>query len=138
MAKLWEDIKKFVKDGANVAAERFEEETTLWKIHREMVGFKKESDKKKMELGGRVYELVKENAKVDLNKDQNIKTLTREIDEWLKKAEEKQKEYDAYKDETGQKRGQKDTTETPKVTVVDAKPVDAEPVEAESDPDENK
>jgi len=142
MANLWEDIKKFVKESATDAADRIEEETTLWKIHREITRFKKDADKKKLELGGRVYELIKENPDAKLKGDATIEALLKEIDGLLQQALEKQKEYDQVKAESTQKRekASEEKSEAPKEkpqpeTSAEAEPVDAEVVEV---PEEKK
>ncbi|GEM_PF-2400266 len=104
MAKLWEDIKTFVKKGASIAAERIEEETSLWKIHREIAGFEKDVEQKKIEIGGHVFELVKNNPKATIKVDEKVSTLVKEIEELAARIAEKQAEYEEVKKQSTEKR----------------------------------
>ncbi len=103
MAKLWEDVKTFVKKGATIAAERIEEETTLWKIHRDISGFEKEVEHKKIEIGGHVFELVKQNPKATIKVDEKVSTLVKEIEALITRIAEKQAEYEEVKKQSGAK-----------------------------------
>lgn len=115
MANLWNDVKKFVKDSASLATERFEEETALWKIHREMVGFTKAADKQKLELGGTVYEMIQANPDVDIKKDEKISSLVKTIEDALANAAAKQKEYNDVKAEAAAKKQTSQTDAEPQV-----------------------
>lgn len=111
MAKLWEDVKSFVKKGAAIAAERIEEETTLWKIHRDITGLEKEVERKKVEIGGHVFEMVKNNPKATIKVDEKIATLVKEIEASLAQIAEKQAEYDEVKKQSAEKRATPATEE---------------------------
>lgn len=104
MAKLWEDIKTFVKKGATVAAERIEEETTLWKIHREIAGLEKDVESKKIEIGGHVFELLKQNPKATIKVDEKVSTLVKEVEKLITRIAEKQAEYEEVKKQSAAKR----------------------------------
>ncbi|MBN2093344.1 hypothetical protein JW964_27215 [candidate division KSB1 bacterium] len=103
MAKLWEDVKTFVKKGAAIAAERIEEETTLWKIHREIANFEKDVERKKIEIGGHIFELVKNNPKASIKVDEKVATLVKEIEALNTQIAEKQVEYEEVKKQSGEK-----------------------------------
>lgn len=118
MANLWEDIKKFVKDGANTAVDRFEEETTLWKIHREISNFKKAVDAQKLQLGAHVYETLKTSPESNLNADEKLTGFLTEIDNLLEKVAEKQNEYDEFKKTAEAKRTHSDSESIPEAEVV--------------------
>ena len=104
MANLWEDIKKFVKDGATAAADKFDEETTLWKIHRDISNLKKSVDAQKMQLGAHVYDILKTSPETNFTEDEKVNAFITEVDNLLKKVAEKQDEYDEFKKVTEAKR----------------------------------
>lgn len=106
MANLWDDVKKFVKQGATAAVDRIEEETTLWKIQREISNLKSAVDTQKMQLGGYVYEMLKTTPETQFATDEKVTSFLAEIDNLLAKAAEKQAEYDEYKKEADSKRTQ--------------------------------
>ena len=60
MEKLWDKIKKTVIDGVTVAAEKTEEYTKLGRIKIEILNTKRKISVQFTELGGIVYEAVKE------------------------------------------------------------------------------
>jgi hypothetical protein len=106
MANLWDDVKKFVKEGANAAVDRIEDETALWKIHREISNLKSAVDAQKTQLGAYVYETLKTSPETQLNADLKVSGFVTEIDNLLEKAAAKQNEYDEYKKESESKRTQ--------------------------------
>jgi len=112
MAKLWEDIKSFVKKSATEAADRIEEEKALWTIHREIVALQKDVETKKIELGGRVYDLVQAEPEVDLKKDEKNIELVKDIEMLLEKIAAKQKEYEDVKLQAAEKNEEEQTSES--------------------------
>ena len=54
-SKLWEDVKKGLKETVSYAAEKTEELTTIGRIKMDVVGLKRTMESKHKELGKLVY-----------------------------------------------------------------------------------
>ncbi|MCK5740398.1 hypothetical protein KAH55_14510 [bacterium] len=108
MANLWDDVKSFIQKTTDKASERFDTETTLWKMHRSIVTLQKEVETQKFELGKKTYDQLKAEPGTDISKKSDVTELVSKIDDLIKQIDEKQKEYDVFKTENEEKR-----TDTP-------------------------
>ena len=92
MANLWEKIRKSVLEGASVAAEKTEEYTKLGKVKLEILNTKRKISKTFTELGGIVYDSVKEGKSkevMDSSKVENLIKTLKELEADLAKNEKK-------------------------------------------------
>lgn len=112
MANLWDDVKSFIQKTTDKASERFDTETTLWKMHRSIVTLQKEVETQKFELGKKTYDQLKAEPGTDISKDSVISDLVTKIDDLIKQIDEKQKEYDVFKAENEQKQADAPKDET--------------------------
>lgn len=90
MEKLWEKIKKSVMDGVTTAAEKTEEYTKIGKAKLDILAVKHKITKNFTELGGLVYDSIKDNKGDDLLKSDEITAVIKrlnELDEELAKRE---------------------------------------------------
>jgi len=107
MEKLWEKIKKSVIDGMTTAAEKTEEYTKIGKAKLDVLAVKRKISKNFAELGGLVYDAVKEKKDEEILKSEEIKSLIealKELDGELEKKEaaleELTKKEEAEKEES--------------------------------------
>ena len=126
MTNLWDDVKSFIQKTTDKASERFDTETTLWKMHRSIVTLQKEVEAQKFELGKKAYEHLKTEPSKDISKNTGITDLVAKIDDLLEQINEKQKEYDTFKAGTEQK--QADAAEDVAEKTEPAPEVEAAPV----------
>ncbi len=105
-SKLWQDVKKGLKETVSYAAEKTEELTTLGRIKMDIVGIKRTMDNKYKELGKLAYAKFVQGDKLDMNANEearvilqtlatlaaDLKNKEAELAEVGKKSEEDQKE----------------------------------------------
>ena len=89
-SSLWEDIKRTVKEGVSVAAEKTEEYTKVGKVKVEILNIQRNLDKAYAELGEEVFGLFEKGKKTDVAESAKVKKLIAAVKE--KKAELKKKE----------------------------------------------
>lgn len=92
--KLWEDVKKGLKDTVNFVTEKTEELTSIGKLKIDIAGLKRKKDKKFKELGNLVYTKLEKEEGLVLDSDDAVKTITAEIESLGKELNEKEKELD--------------------------------------------
>lgn len=104
---FWDDLVNFFKKGVSTVAKKTDEYTKIGKIKVDIIGIKREVDKKLSDLGGRTYQLIVEenNTKIASNEDvktilDNIKDLNQKLDD---KKDELQQVREEYARETGQR-----------------------------------
>ena len=102
-SSLWEDIKKTVKDGVTVAAEKTEEYTKIGKLKVDILTTNRSIDKTFTELGRAVYDFAKGKKKGDVIKTENVKSLFKKIDELKAILQKKEEEIEAVKKEGDEK-----------------------------------
>ncbi len=99
MGTFWEDVKKTVKQGLSVAAEKTEEYTRIGKIKVDIMGIKKDIDKTYREIGKCVYELIKNKKAASIAKDETILDLKKKVDTLKKNLVEKEEEIEQIRKE---------------------------------------
>jgi len=90
MEKLWEKIKKSVIDGMTTAAEKTEEYTKIGKAKLDVLAVKRKISKNFAELGGLVYDAVKEKKDEEVLKSEEFKNLIKTLKELDRELEEKE------------------------------------------------
>lgn len=76
---LWESLKKGVETGIKTITEKTEELTEMGRLKLEIMSSKREIEKYFIELGGRIYQLMKENATGDIGQRAEIRALVDKI-----------------------------------------------------------
>ncbi len=96
---IWEDIKKSVKQGFTVAAEKTEEYTKIGKLKVDILNVNRSLDKAFTELGREIYELAKSGKKIDVTKNEKIQGGIAKIDEQKDVLKAKEAEIETIKQE---------------------------------------
>ena len=79
VAKVWEDIKKGVEDSITFASEKTKAFTTISKLKIGISGLKRKIDGKFKELGKHVYGKIEEGKLAELEKDERVKELNKDV-----------------------------------------------------------
>ena len=125
MGTLWEDIRDGIRDGIELVVDKTEEYTKIGKIKMEIVGIKRNIEKHFSELGGRVYEIMKENKRKSVGADEEVKRLVEELIEMEKSLDEKKNEIIKIKEEKEKER--KEREESRKKAKVEETDLEVEP-----------
>lgn len=115
-SSLWEDIKKTVKEGVSVAAEKTEEYTKIGKLKVEILNMKRNIDKTFTELGRETYTLLKGSKKGDLAKNEKLKNLLTRIDEQKAALKGKEAAIEALRADESNKSDEPAVNSTPQMT----------------------
>ena len=99
MGTFWEDVKKTVKQGLSVAAEKTEEYTRIGKIKVDIMGIKKDIDKTYREMGMGVYELLDKKQAAAIAKDKILLELKVKIDNLKQTLKDKEAEIEEIRKE---------------------------------------
>ncbi len=100
---FWEDVKKTVKQGVSVAAEKTEEYTRIGKVKVDILSLKRNLDKNMNALGGQTYEFLTSKKQGSLAANAAVKKIVEKIGELKKSIAAKEKEIDKIKKEVGDK-----------------------------------
>ena len=100
---LWEDIKKTVKDGVSVAAEKTEEYTKIGKVKVDVLNIKRNIEKLHEDLGKEVYRLISTGKKTDLASNEKVTGLVQKLDDQQEMLNKKEKEIERIKKEAEKK-----------------------------------
>lgn len=98
---IWEDIKKSVKQGITVAAEKTEEYTKIGKLKVDILNINRHIDKTFAELGKELYDLAQKSNKIDVAKNEKIQEGISKINEQKENLKAKEAEIEAIKQEAG-------------------------------------
>lgn len=99
MAKLWEDVKKTVKEGVTVVVEKTEEYGKIGKVKLDIMKLKADRDKAFRELGSEVYNLVKKDKALASAQNEKMKKTVSKIDSLIKSLKSKENEIEKIKKE---------------------------------------
>lgn len=97
--KLWEDVKKGIKDTVSFVTEKTEELTSIGRLKLDIAGINRKIDKKFNELGRLVYSKLAKEEGLVLDSDEEVKKLRSEITD----LEQQKKEKEAELEEVGKK-----------------------------------
>jgi hypothetical protein len=103
MAKLWEDIKKTVKEGVTVAVEKTEEYGKIGVVKVDILKLERDRDKAFRELGSEVYNAVKKDKALAAAQNEKMKKTVSKIDSLIKSIKAKEAEVEKIKKEAGNK-----------------------------------
>jgi len=96
MSTLFEDLGKGIKDGVSFIVEKTDELTRIGKYNVEILNLKREMEKRQLQLGKRVYELIQEQQADRIKDDAMVQTLTGEIQHFHEQWQRKNKELQAF------------------------------------------
>ena len=115
---LWEDIKRTVKQGVSVAAEKTEEYTKIGKIKVEILNVNRTIDKTYAEIGKEVFGLIDKGKKAEVVESEKVKKLVSKVKEQKALLKKKEAEIEAIKKEA-------EKGEEPEKPPAEAKPATA-------------
>ena len=90
--KLWEDVKKGLKDTVTYVTEKNEELTSTGKVKMDIAGLNRKKEKKLNELGKLVYTKMSKEDGLVLDSDEEVKKVIGDIATFDKELMEKEKE----------------------------------------------
>ena len=108
MGTLWEDIRDGIRDGIELVVDKTEEYSKIGKIKVDVIGLKRNIEKKFSELGGVTYEILKEGNRKSVGADEEAKRLVEELKELEKTLDEKKNEIIAIKEEKEKERKERE------------------------------
>ncbi len=103
MSPLWEDIKKKLKEGVTVAAEKTEEYTKIGKVKVEILNINRNIDKTFTNLGREVYTLIDKKKGAEISKNKKVVELVAKIKDLKSSLAAKEAEIEAIKQEASSK-----------------------------------
>lgn len=121
MPSLWDDIKKTVKEGVAVAAEKTEELRKIGKVKIDIINVKRALDKNYKDLGMAVHEHISSGKKTAVNQSAQVKELVGAIDESLESLKQKEEEIERIKQEAAEKKSGNADSSTPSTKTKKAK-----------------
>ena len=131
MAKLWEDVKKTVKEGVTVVVEKTEEYGKIGIIKVDILKLDRDRDRAFRELGSEVYNLVKKDKALAAAQNEKMKKTVSQIDSLIKSLKAKENDIEKIKKEAASKSKTsrdsvkpKTQSETGKKTATAKKPVE--------------
>ncbi len=119
MSPLWEDIKKKLKEGVTVAAEKTEEYTKIGKVKVEILNINRNIDKTFTNLGREVYTLIDKKKGAEISKNKKVIELVTKIKDLKTSLAAKEAEIEAIKQEAsskGKEESESSPAEQPKKT----------------------
>jgi len=96
---LWEDIKRTVKQGVSVAAEKTEEYTKIGKIKVDILNINRTIDKTYTEMGKEVFGFIDKGKTAEIGNSDKIKKLVAKVKEQKVQLKKKEAEIEAIKKE---------------------------------------
>ncbi len=97
--ELWGKLKKSLKDGLEVVAEKTQEVGQIGKVKLEIMGIKRRIAKQFTELGGKVYHLYKEDNVKDLSDRDDVKAIVGLVSSLEQDLSDKEKELEEISSE---------------------------------------
>ena len=103
MDSLWERVRKNLVEWYEVASDKTEEVAKIGRRKIEMTGINRSIEKRMVELGGRVYDLIKvEGHRGNMTADdEKVRNLVRKISALEKELEKKEEEIRSIKEKEG-------------------------------------
>lgn len=104
MSSLWDDIKKTVKDGVNVAANKTEELSKIGKVKVDIYKLNQSVEKSINQLGMEVYEQLSPGKKAKIDLSASIQELVKTIGGLKESLKQKEEEIEKIKAEADAKK----------------------------------
>ena len=132
MGSLWEDIRKTVKDGITIVADRTDEYAKIGRIKVDIAGINHNISKLFSELGGRVYHIYSTEKQPRVLKDTEVVDLLERIRAQEDKLRKNEAEIKRIKKEKEKERKKKEQKEA-KVKAAKGKEEDKKKTEAKTE-----
>lgn len=90
MTSFWDKLNHGIKEGIQAISEKTEKFTKIGRIKLSILATKRDLEKKFIELGGRVYQIMDKETDARIGSDKQLKSLVEDIkvlEEKLKKLE---------------------------------------------------
>ncbi|MCI0495042.1 hypothetical protein L0Z72_08530 [candidate division KSB1 bacterium] len=97
-----DDLAKLFKKGITVVAKKTDEYTKIGKIKVEIIGIKRDIEKRFSELGGRTFQLIAEENNTKVAANEEVKSIIEAIKQLNEKLGLKKAELDQVRLEYGQ------------------------------------
>ncbi|MBC7186847.1 MAG: hypothetical protein H5U38_07435 [Calditrichaeota bacterium] len=104
MGSLWDDIRKSLKEGLETVADYTEQYTKIGRLKVDEAAIKHSINRLFAELGGRVYELLAQDARSQVASDEKVSSLVGRIRDLEEKLRRKQAEIEKVKEEKEEQR----------------------------------
>jgi len=102
---FWNDLANLFKKGVSVVAKKTDEYTKIGKIKVDIIGIKRDIDKRFNELGGKTYQLIVEENNTKIASDEEVKVIIDDIKNLNQNLEEKKEELKRVREEYARETG---------------------------------
>jgi len=102
---FWDDFSKIFKKGVSVVAQKTDEYTKIGKVKVDIIGIKREIDKKHTELGKKVYQLIAEENNTKIAANEEVKGTVDKTKELNENLTQKKEELETIRSEYAEKTG---------------------------------
>lgn len=100
-----DDLANLFKKGVSVVAKKTDEYTKIGKIKVDIIGIKRDIDKRFNELGGKTFQLIAEENNTKVAANEEVKTIIEDIKSLNQKLEEKKDELTRVREEYARETG---------------------------------
>jgi len=101
---IWDDFKKTLLEGVNVAAEKTEEYTKIGKLKVDNINLNRTLDKTYKALGREIYIRISDGKSIDLSKDDGIQYFTDKINDVTSAIMKNEKKINEIRTEAAKKK----------------------------------
>jgi hypothetical protein len=109
-----DDLSNMFKKGVAVVAQKTDEYTRIGKIKVDIIGIKRDLDKRYLELGSKVYQMIVDQNNTKIATNEEVKMSIEQLKDLNNKLEQKRVELDQVREEYATKTGKPyEDTETP-------------------------
>jgi len=102
---FWDDLSSFFKKSVSVVAQKTDEYTKIGKIKVDIIGIKREIDKKHTSLGSKVYQLIAEENNTRVATNDEVKETIDIVKGLNEKLVQKKEELETVRREYAEKTG---------------------------------
>ncbi len=102
---FWDDLANLFKKGISTVAKKTDEYTKIGKIKVDIIGIKRDIDKKFNELGGKTYHLIVEEKDTKIAANEEVRAIIDTIKDFNQKLEEKKEELNRVREEYARETG---------------------------------
>jgi len=103
---FWDDLLSLFKKGVSTVAKKTDEYTKIGKIKVDIIGIKRDIDKKLNELGGKTYQLIVEENNTKVASNEEIKAIIDNVKDQYRKLDDKKDELQRVREEYARETGQ--------------------------------
>jgi len=104
---FWDDMVNFFKKGVSTVAKKTDEYTKIGKIKVDIIGIKRDIDKKFNELGGKTYQLIVEENNTKIASNDEVRTIIDTIKDLNQKLDAKKEDLTRVREEYARETGKK-------------------------------